>query len=58
MSDIFTYVPHPHAEERKFAGPPTVAAAVAEVHGPGLIGRLNAGVGLKITLIVGTMWCA
>jgi hypothetical protein len=58
MSDIFKYVPHPHMEERKLAGPPTVAAAVAKVHGPGLIGRLNAKVGLKITLIVGTMWCA
>ncbi|HZL65673.1 MAG TPA: hypothetical protein VFD50_12130 [Thermoleophilia bacterium] len=58
MTDIFEYIPHPHAEERKLAGPPTVAAAVAKVHGPGLIGRLNAKVGLKITLIVGTMWCA
>jgi hypothetical protein len=35
-----------------------VAAAVAQVHGPGPIGRLNAKVGLKITLIVGTMWAA
>jgi hypothetical protein len=45
-------------EQRKVAGPPTVAAAVARVHGPGLIGRFNAKVGLKITVIVGTMWCA
>lgn len=58
MSGVFEYIPHPHAEERKLAGPPTVAAAIAKVHGPGLIGRLNAKVGLKITLIVGTMWCA
>jgi hypothetical protein len=58
MTDIFKYVPHPHVEERKTAGPPTVAAAVAKVHGTGLIGRLNAKVGLKITVIVGTMWCA
>jgi hypothetical protein len=35
-----------------------VAAAVAQVHGPGPIGRLNAKVGLKITVVVGTMWCA
>ncbi len=55
---IFEYVQHPHAEERKAAGPPTVAAAVAQVHGPGPIGRFNAKVGLKITVIVGTMWCA
>jgi hypothetical protein len=58
MSNIFDYIPHPHTENRKAAGPPKVAAAVAEVHGPGLIGRLNAAIGLKVTLIVGTMWCA
>jgi hypothetical protein len=58
MAEIFEYVPHPHAEERKVAGPPTVAAAVAQLHGPGPIGRFNAKFGLKITVIVGTMWCA
>ena len=58
MSGIFDYVEHPHIEQRKAAGPPTVAAAVAQVHGPSMMGRLNAKVGLKITLVVGTMWCA
>ncbi len=58
MTDIFEYIPHPHAEARKAAGPPTVAAAVAQLHGPGPIGRFNAKFGLKITLVVGTMWCA
>ena len=58
MSNIFEYVQHPHAEDRKAAGPPKVAAAAAQVHGPGLIGRLNAKVGLRVTLVVGTMWCA
>ena len=58
MAEIFEYVPHPHAEERKVAEPPTVAAAVAQLHGPGPIGRFNAKFGLKITVIVGTMWCA
>ena len=58
MSEIFEYVPHPHTEARKVAGPPTVAAAVAQLHGPGPIGRFNARFGLKITVIVGTMWCA
>jgi hypothetical protein len=58
MSPIFDYIPHPHTEKRKETGPPTVAAAVAQIHGPGLIGRVNAKVGLKVTLIVGTMWCA
>jgi hypothetical protein len=58
MSNIYEYVPHPHVEQRKQSGPPTVAAAVAQLHGPGLVGRLNAKVGLKITVVVGTMWCA
>ena len=58
MTDIFEYVPHPRVEKRKETGPPKVATAVAQVHGPGPVGRLNAKVGLKITLVVGTMWCA
>jgi hypothetical protein len=58
MSNLFQYVPHPHMEHRKVAGPPKVAAAVAQVHGPGPIGRFNAKIGFKITLIVGTMWAA
>jgi hypothetical protein len=58
MSAIFDYIPHPHTEKRKEKGPPKVAAAVAQVHGPGVIGRVNAKIGLMITLIVGTMWCA
>ena len=58
MATVFEYTPHPHIEQRKAVGPPKVAAAIAQVHGPGPIGRLNAKVGLKITLIVGTMWCA
>jgi hypothetical protein len=58
MSTLFDYVPHPHIERRQAAGPPTVAAAAAKMHGPGPIGRLNAKVGLRITVIVGTMWCA
>jgi hypothetical protein len=58
VANLFDYVPHPHIERRRLDGPPTVAAAVAQVHGPGPIGRLNAKVGLRITVIVGTMWCA
>jgi hypothetical protein len=58
MSDIFNYVPHPRHEQRKLEGPPKVAEAVAQIHGPGPIGRFNAKFGLKITVVVGTMWCA
>ena len=58
MPDLFEYVPHPHVARRREAGPPKVAAAAATVHGSGLVGRFNARVGLRITLIVGTMWTA
>jgi hypothetical protein len=58
MSTLFEYVPHPHVEQRKVDGPPMVASAFAAVHGPGPIGRLNSKIGLRITLVVGTMWCA
>ena len=58
MADFFDYVQHPHVHQRKATGPPKVAAAAVAVHGPGPIGRFNAKVGLKITLIVGTMWSA
>jgi hypothetical protein len=58
MPDVFEYLPHPHIKARQTAGPPTVAAAVAAVHGPGPIGRFNARFGLRVTLLVGTMWTA
>jgi hypothetical protein len=58
MSTIFSYSPHRRAVERVEAGPPTVAATALRMHGPGVIGRLNAAVGLRITVVVGTMWCA
>lgn len=58
MSTTFSYVPHRHAAERVKSGPPTVAASARTMHGTGAIARLNAAVGLRITLVVGTMWCA
>ena len=58
MPELFDYKPHPHTEKRKETGAPKVAAAAATLHGPGPIGRFNAKVGLKITLVVGTMWAA
>ena len=58
MTTIFDYQPHPHIERRKVAGPPTIASAATAVHGPGVLGRFNNRVGLKITVVVGTMWCA
>lgn len=58
MLDFFDYVQHPHVSKRQETGPPQVAQAAAALHGPGPVGRFNARVGLKITLIVGTMWSA
>jgi hypothetical protein len=58
MSDTFTYTPHPHAEARLTAGPPKVVDARLALHGPGPLARLNAKIGLRITVLVGTMWTA
>jgi hypothetical protein len=58
VSDFFDYVRHPHVEQRQVAGPPQVAQAAKALHGPGPMGRFNARFGLKITVIVGTMWTA
>ena len=58
MANLFEYAPHPHIESRKLKGPPTVQHAVAKVHGDSVMGRVNAKVGLKITVVVGTMWAA
>ncbi|MGH9171548.1 MAG: hypothetical protein ACRD0Z_11845 [Acidimicrobiales bacterium] len=52
----YHHVPHPHLDHRR--KPMTTAETAAEVHGSGLFGRINTKLGLKITLIVGTMWCA
>lgn len=54
----FAYEPHPHIEQRKAAGPPTTAKARKQLHGDSRVARLNGKIGLKITLIVGTMWAA
>jgi len=58
MPDLFDYIPHPRMHTRQVEGPPKVAAAAAQLHGQSAVAKLNAKVGLKITLIVGTMWCA
>lgn len=58
MPEIFQYVPHPHIARRQAAGPPKVLDSAAEVHGPGAVGRFNSALGLRITVVVGTMWAA
>lgn len=39
-------------------GPPKVRDAALQVHGDSAVGRINAKVGLRITVILGTMWAA
>jgi hypothetical protein len=58
MSERFSYTPHPHAQTRLQSGPPKVADARLALHGPGPLARLNARFGLRITVLVGTMWTA
>jgi F420-0:gamma-glutamyl ligase-like protein len=46
----FQHAPHPRLEERKAEQPPKVADQLGE--------SLNARIGLRVTMIVGTMWAA
>jgi hypothetical protein len=57
MPDIYRYVPHPHIENHKIQGP-TRTADLRRVHHPNPVVRFNARLGLAITVVVGTMWCA
>ena len=52
----YEHEPHPRIEERKAHGPAKVADQ--RLHGKGPVSRLNARLGLTVTLAVGTMWCA
>ena len=47
---LYQHVPHPHIQER--TGPTKTAHYWAQ------LGGLNAKIGLKITVVVGTMWAA
>ena len=57
MPSIYEYVRHPRAAELR-DGTPTRTADVRKVHHPNPIVRFNARFGLKITLVIGTMWAA
>ncbi|HUY86395.1 MAG TPA: hypothetical protein VMU77_04730 [Acidimicrobiales bacterium] len=57
MVPIFEYIRHPHVANRQASGPSTVNDQRKLDH-PNPMVRLNARLGLKITLVVGTMWCA
>jgi len=57
VSKIYDYVRHPRAEELR-AGKPVRSVDLRNVNHQNLLVRLNARFGLKITLVVGTMWAA
>ena len=57
MSKIYEYVRHPRVAELKVSHP-IKTAELRKIHHQNVIIRLNAKFGLKITLVVGTMWAA
>lgn len=57
MSNIYEYVRHPRSAELR-AGKPVKTTDLRKVNHQNPFVRLNARFGLKITLVVGTMWCA
>ena len=57
MSSLYEYVRHPRAAELRSGHPVRTHDQRPLHHGNPLI-RLNARVGLRVTLVVGTMWAA
>lgn len=57
MPNIYEYVRHPRSAELR-AQPPVKTADLRKVNHKNPFVRWNARFGLKITLVVGTMWCA
>jgi hypothetical protein len=57
MQAIYNYVPHPHIANHKLQGP-TRTIDQRRINHPNPIVRFNARLGLTITVVVGTMWCA
>ena len=57
MSSIYEYVRHPRLAELNLR-PPIKIAQIRGVDHDSWVVRFNARFGLRITLIVGTMWCA
>ena len=57
MASIYEYVRHPRAAELR-ASKPVKTTDLRRTSHPNIFVRVNAKVGLKVTLVVGTMWCA
>ena len=57
MSKIYDYVRHPRLEELGVARP-VKTSDFRRVNHPNFVVRFNSRFGLRITTVVGTMWCA
>lgn len=57
MTQIYQHVQHPHVAVRSRQGP-TKTADQRRLNHPNPVIRFNARLGLAITVVVGTMWCA
>lgn len=57
VTKLFDYQQHPRADELA-AGRPVRTVDLRKVKHPNVFVRLNARFGLRVTMVVGTMWCA
>jgi hypothetical protein len=55
MPTFFEHIPHPHLERRRLSGPTKVSDQLPTASA---VDRFNTFLALKITALVGTMWCA
>jgi len=58
VSKIYEYVRHPRVEELQKIDHPIKTNDFRRTKSDNVFTRLNARFGLKVTLVVGTMWCA
>jgi hypothetical protein len=58
MSKIYEYIRHPRASELARLGRPIKTNDLRKPKSNSFFAKLNAKFGLRITLVVGTMWCA
>lgn len=58
MSKIYEYIRHPRASELARAGRAKTTEDFRKPKSDSFFAKLNARVGLRVTLVVGTMWCA
>jgi hypothetical protein len=58
MSKIYQYIRHPRANELAHLHRPFKTNDLREPPSGGFFAKLNARFGLRVTLVVGTMWCA